>query len=128
MANLTRPTNVYVARGKYGHKIGMAGKVPARLRFVKREHGSGAELVRSWHRPNDARDVEHAAHQVLDRWRHWHGGREWFRVSEIVAVNAVEHAITLVEAGNFPKSVARLQREKRLMRGRRCTRASASSG
>jgi hypothetical protein len=97
MPDWSKCTHVYVAHGPLGHKVGIAGNVASRLRFVEYEACGPVALVHSWHRPADARLVEYNAHHILHE--HLSSGLEWFAVSEQEALAAVETAIARIDAG-----------------------------
>lgn len=86
---------VYVIRGADRNKVGIAANVERRLMDLR---GDGAlEIVKAWHRPDDARKVEYNARQIL--LAHCVKGFEWFSAPVERLVEAVESAIELVEAG-----------------------------
>ena len=88
---------VYVIQGREWTKIGIS-ECPKR-RFNDLRFAGAVALVRVWHRPTDARIVEHTARFLIwPQFRHY--GREWFTVSAKEAVRAVSRAIAYVDGGN----------------------------
>lgn len=117
MPDYSNRTHVYVARGRYGYKIGVSGNILKRMATLRFDTGNRpVETVKVWHRPNDARAVEYNAQQLLGHRRSH--GFEWFAVSEDKAVAAVEVAITSVEAGThkIPRGQVERERAKQLKR------------
>lgn len=54
MPDWSKSQYVYVARGEPGHKIGIAVSLKRRMGELRVRH-KATVLVRSWHRPKDAR-------------------------------------------------------------------------
>jgi hypothetical protein len=103
---------VYVISGPGRHKVGIAANVEHRLR----EHKSvGARaVVKTWHRPKDARKVEYTVRELLKEHRAL--GFEWFTCPIERVIDAVESAIELVEAGAEIKSPSQITKENRAKR------------
>jgi hypothetical protein len=95
---------VYVAHGKWGHKIGISAAPPSRMKYIK------STLVRTWHRPKDAELVERTAHAILEAHRTYQ--REWFDVPERTAIETVDEAIERVKAGNHKRTPKEARRER----------------
>jgi hypothetical protein len=107
-------THVYVAAGFYGHKIGISKQPPIRAVQAGHDIGHPAWLIRAWHRPTDARDVEATAHHLIAPFRARERRFEWFTVNEATAIATVEQAIAMVERGETYKSRSRREHERRV--------------
>lgn len=81
----TKCSYVYVATGQWGTKIGMASDPHDRASTLQ------AGLCHYWIRPNDARQVENAAHKAMGR-PPVHG-EEWFDVEAEFAIATVRGVI-----------------------------------
>jgi hypothetical protein len=93
---------VYVMRGaKQAHKVGIAVNPQKRLSELR---GAGAiEVVKTWHRPKDARAVEYHVRQILEPLRSG-PSFEWFDAPVDALIIAVETAIQMVECGKAIQS------------------------
>jgi hypothetical protein len=88
---------VYVIRGtRHGHKVGIAVDPQKRLGFLRCD--GALEVVKTWHRPDDARAVEYHVRQLLEPLRSG-SSFEWFDAPIDALIAAVETAIEMVECG-----------------------------
>lgn len=91
-AEMSKAIYVYVCATRDGTKIGVSSNVEIRRKGLRQ-----ARIVKSWHRPNDARTVENTALRLVGAAPVL--GVEWFDIPEADAVAVVECAIEMADAG-----------------------------
>lgn len=100
-----KSVHVYVAVGspcaRRGSKVGIAANMENRLKDL-RQTDKRIRIVKTWHRPDDARFVEYTVRREF-YGKHFYG-YEWFTVPAKVLVDAVERAIVTVAEGKHPRS------------------------
>jgi hypothetical protein len=95
------PTHVYVCVAPRGQvKIGASVDPNVRIKSIDGFFGYPLVLVKFWHRPDDALDVETTTKKLLRKYRIM-PHEEWFSCCVEQAVEAVEGAIHLLDARDF---------------------------
>jgi hypothetical protein len=90
--------NVYVMECERGGKIGISRNLPGRLLQLGYETAKAKRVVRSWHRPDDAKDVEATALALMGATETLYNS-EHFDAPPEKLIRKVEEAIGLVDAG-----------------------------
>lgn len=107
---------VYVGDAVEWVKIGIAANVKRR---AKELHYYGVKrIVRTWHRPDDCRQVEFQVRWLLRDKKAPTRGQECFSVTPDEAVAIVEQAISDVEMGTHKRSPSERKRDLEERRNR----------
>lgn len=104
------PAHVYVAAdGRGWHKIGKTADLKLREYHLSRDRGCAVRIVHHEPLRLKADLVEVAAHWLLSEREN---EREWFKVEEAEAVEAVKQALFSVERGHVPHARFAFERRK----------------